>query len=184
VLVWLLIWRTRLGYEIRAFGHSETAAVYAGINPTKIIMITMLISGGLSGMMAINNVMGEAERLVLDFTEGAGFVGIAVALMGRSHPVGVFSGRAPLRGALPGRRRASVRNAGRQPRDDRGDPGARDPVHRRARQHGAHADGEGLLFLSIRRSRHEPALPPAQSPAEWHDRAHGFPHQILQILDS
>jgi ABC-type uncharacterized transport system permease subunit len=52
-------------------------------------MITMLISGALSGMMAINVVMGEAERLVLDFTEGAGFVGIAVALMGRSHPVGV-----------------------------------------------------------------------------------------------
>jgi ABC-type uncharacterized transport system permease subunit len=89
VFVWVLIWHTRLGYEIRAFGHSETAAVYAGINPTKIIMITMLISGALSGMMAINVVMGEAERLVLDFTEGAGFVGIAVALMGRSHPVGV-----------------------------------------------------------------------------------------------
>jgi general nucleoside transport system permease protein len=87
--VWLLIWRTRLGYEIRAFGHSESAAVYAGINPTKIIMITMIISGGLAGMMAINVVMGEAERLVLDFVEGAGFVGIAVALMGRSHPVGV-----------------------------------------------------------------------------------------------
>ncbi|WP_284262392.1 ABC transporter permease [Roseicyclus amphidinii] len=87
--VWLLIWKTRLGYEIRAFGQSQTAAVYAGINPTKIIMITMLISGGLAGMMAINVVMGEAERLVLDFVEGAGFVGIAVALMGRSHPVGV-----------------------------------------------------------------------------------------------
>jgi simple sugar transport system permease protein len=89
VAVWLLIWRTRLGYEIRAFGHSETAAVYAGISPTRTIMITMLISGGLAGMMAINVVMGEAERLVLDFVEGAGFVGIAVALMGRSHPVGV-----------------------------------------------------------------------------------------------
>jgi len=87
--VWLLIWRTRLGYEIRAFGHSETAAVYAGINPTKIIMITMLISGALAGMMAINGVMGEAERLVLDSVQGAGFVGIAVALMGRSHPIGV-----------------------------------------------------------------------------------------------
>jgi simple sugar transport system permease protein len=89
VFVWLLIWRTRLGYEIRSFGNSQTAAVYAGINPTKIIMITMLISGALAGMMAINVVMGEAERLVLDFVEGAGFVGIAVALMGRSHPVGV-----------------------------------------------------------------------------------------------
>ncbi len=90
VAVWLLIWRTRLGYEIRAFGHSETAAIYAGISPVKITMIAMLISGGLSGMMAINGVQGEAERLVIDSVQGAGFVGIAVALMGRSHPIGVF----------------------------------------------------------------------------------------------
>lgn len=90
VLVWVLIWRTRLGYEIRAFGHSEPAALYAGISPTKITVIAMMISGALAGMMAINNVMGEAERLVLNATEGAGFIGIAVALMGRSHPFGVF----------------------------------------------------------------------------------------------
>ncbi len=89
-LVWLFIWRTRLGYELRAFGHSETAAKYAGISPTKIIMVSMLISGALAGMMAINNVQGEAERLVLNAVEGAGFIGIAVALMGRSHPLGVF----------------------------------------------------------------------------------------------
>jgi simple sugar transport system permease protein len=88
--VWALIWRSRLGYEIRAFGHSEPAAVYAGIVPTRIIMIGMLISGALIGLMAINSVMGEAERLVIDPVQGAGFVGIAVALMGRSHPVGVF----------------------------------------------------------------------------------------------
>lgn len=90
VLVWFLIWRTRLGYEIRAYGHSESAARYAGISPNRIIMITLLISGGLAGMMAINNVMGEAERLVLNAVEGAGFIGIAVALMGRNHPVGVL----------------------------------------------------------------------------------------------
>lgn len=90
VLVWLLIWRTRLGYEIRAYGHSETGALYAGISPVRITMIAMLISGALAGCMAINNVMGEAERLVLNATEGAGFIGIAVALMGRSHPFGVF----------------------------------------------------------------------------------------------
>ncbi|MAN15637.1 ABC transporter permease [Alterinioella nitratireducens] len=88
--VWLMIWRTRLGYEIRAYGFSEPGAVYAGINPVRIIMISMLVSGGLSGLMAINSVMGEAERLVIDPVQGAGFVGIAVALMGRSHPVGVF----------------------------------------------------------------------------------------------
>ena len=90
VLVWVLIWRTRLGYEIRAFGHSDSAARYAGINPIKITLIVMLISGGLAGLMATNNVMGEAERLMLNATEGAGFIGIAVALMGRSHPLGVF----------------------------------------------------------------------------------------------
>jgi len=90
VLVWLLIWRTRLGYEIRALGHSEPAAVYAGIRPVRIVMAAMLISGALAGCMAVNNVMGEAERLVLNAVEGAGFIGIAVALMGRNHPFGVF----------------------------------------------------------------------------------------------
>lgn len=89
-LVWLLLWRTRLGYEIRAFGHSQPAARYAGIPPVRITMIAMLISGALAGLMAVNAVMGEQERLVQDNVLGAGFVGIAVALMGRSHPVGVL----------------------------------------------------------------------------------------------
>ncbi len=88
--VWVLLWRTRLGYQIRAFGRSEPAARYAGISPTRITMYAMLISGGLCGMMAVNNVMGEAQRLVLNSVEGAGFIGIAVCLMGRSHPFGVF----------------------------------------------------------------------------------------------
>ena len=90
VAVWFLIWRTRLGYEIRAFGHSESAAKYAGISPVKITVVAMLISGALAGMMSVNTTMGESERLILNSTEGAGFIGIAVALMGRSHPFGVF----------------------------------------------------------------------------------------------
>lgn len=89
LLVWLLIWRTRLGYEIRAFGFSEPAAVYAGIDPVRITVVVMLLSGALAGMMALNAVMGYQHRLVLDHVGGAGFVGIAVALMGRSHPLGV-----------------------------------------------------------------------------------------------
>jgi len=88
--LWLLLWRTRLGFEIRAFGRSEPAARYAGISPLRITMIAMLISGALAGLMAINAVMGEQERLIQDNVLGAGFVGIAVALMGRSHPVGVL----------------------------------------------------------------------------------------------
>ena len=89
-LVWLLIWRAPLGYEIRAFGRSERAARYAGISPVRITVVVMLISGALAGLMAINNVMGEAGRLVLNNVEGAGFIGIAVALMGRNHPVGIL----------------------------------------------------------------------------------------------
>jgi len=89
-LFWVLMWHTKLGFAIRSFGQSESAAKYAGISPTKIIMVSMLISGGLAGLMAINNVMGESERLIMNSVEGAGFIGIAVALMGRSHPVGVI----------------------------------------------------------------------------------------------
>ncbi|MGA0613545.1 ABC transporter permease [Paracoccus sp. KR1-242] len=90
LLVWLLIWRSRLGFEVRAFGKSERGAIYAGISPVRITVIAMLISGALAGLMAVNNVMGEAERLVLNAVEGAGFIGIAVALMGRNHPLGVL----------------------------------------------------------------------------------------------
>lgn len=90
VVVWLLIWHTRLGYEIRALGRSEPAAHYAGIRPVRITMYAMLISGALGGMMAVNSTMGESGRLIMNASEGAGFIGIAVALMGRNHPFGVF----------------------------------------------------------------------------------------------
>jgi len=90
VLVYLLIWHTRLGSEIRAFGKSEPAARYAGIRPVRVTMYAMLISGALGGMMAVNSTMGESGRLILNASEGAGFIGIAVALMGRNHPFGVF----------------------------------------------------------------------------------------------
>ncbi|MGY6550127.1 MAG: ABC transporter permease [Roseinatronobacter sp.] len=90
VLAWIMLWRTRLGYEIRSFGQSEPAAHYAGISSTKIIVITMLISGALAGMMAVNATMGGPQRLIMNAAEGAGFIGIAVALMGRSHPFGII----------------------------------------------------------------------------------------------
>ncbi|CAM5772358.1 ABC transporter permease [Labrys miyagiensis] len=89
LLVWALIWRTRLGYAMRTVGHNQTAAVYAGISPAKIIVITMLISGALGGLMGINVLMGEQHRMIIDYTAGAGFIGIAVSLMGRSHPAGI-----------------------------------------------------------------------------------------------
>ena len=89
VFVWLLIWRTRLGYEIRAVGVNPTAAVYGGVSPARITIISTLLSGALAGGLAVNVILGEEHRLVLEFTAGFGFVGIAVALMGRAHPVGI-----------------------------------------------------------------------------------------------
>ena len=89
VLVWFFLWQTRWGYAIRATGKNSTAAVYGGIKPKKIIIIAMCISGGLAGLVSINELVGYQHRLVMDFHLGYGFGGIAVALMGRNHPLGI-----------------------------------------------------------------------------------------------
>jgi general nucleoside transport system permease protein len=98
-LVWLFIFKTRLGYELRVVGRNERAAVYGGISPASIVILAMTLAGALAGLMAVNELLGAQHRLLLGFTGGYGFVGIAVALMGRNHPLGiVFS--ALLFGAL------------------------------------------------------------------------------------
>lgn len=89
VLVWLYVWHSRWGYELRTVGQSEPAAVYAGIRPQRIVIIAMCLSGALAGFVAVNEVMGVHHRLLLNFTAGYGFTGIAVALMGRNHPIGI-----------------------------------------------------------------------------------------------
>jgi simple sugar transport system permease protein len=90
IFCYVLLWHTKLGYAMRAMGHNPTATRYAGISNSKLIMITMTISGALAGMMAVNEVLGVQSRIVIDITAGYGFVGIAVALMGRNHPVGIL----------------------------------------------------------------------------------------------
>jgi simple sugar transport system permease protein len=99
LFVWVFIWRTRWGYALRVVGQNPQAAVYAGISPERIIMVAMLISGGLAGCLGVNELMGSQHRILLDFPGGAGFVGIAVALMGRNHPIGILAA-ALLFGAL------------------------------------------------------------------------------------
>jgi simple sugar transport system permease protein len=89
VLVWLFIWHTRWGYELRTVGHSERAARYAGISRTRAIVLAMMVSGALSGLVGVNDIMGVHHYLLVGWTGGVGFVGIAVALMGRNHPVGI-----------------------------------------------------------------------------------------------
>lgn len=88
--IWLLIYRSRLGYAIRTVGFNPMAAVYAGISPARITIIAMTLSGALAGGLAVNELMGYQHRLLLEFTSGYGFVGIAVALMGRAHPLGII----------------------------------------------------------------------------------------------
>jgi ABC-type uncharacterized transport system permease subunit len=90
VLVWVLIWRTRWGYALRVVGQNPSAAVYAGISPPRIIIQAMLLSGALAGCLGLNELLGSQHRILIDFPGGAGFVGIAVALMGRNHPFGIF----------------------------------------------------------------------------------------------
>tara|TARA_B100001540_G_C15710506_1_gene598319 strand:- start:681 stop:1139 length:459 start_codon:yes stop_codon:yes gene_type:complete len=88
--MWFFVWRTRWGYEIRTTGSNQKAAIYAGISPAKNIILAMIISGALAGMVGVNEIIGVHHRLILDFPAGYGFVGIAVALMGRNHPLGIF----------------------------------------------------------------------------------------------
>ena len=87
--VWLLIWHTPFGYEVRAMGFNANAAVYAGVDPKRLTIIVMCISGALAGLVGVNEILGVHHRLLLDFAAGYGFGGIAVALMGRNHPLGI-----------------------------------------------------------------------------------------------
>lgn len=88
--VWVFIWHTRWGYALRVAGENASAAVYAGIAPPRVIIGAMLLSGALAGGLGVNELLGSQHRLLIDFPGGAGFVGIAVALMGRNHPVGIL----------------------------------------------------------------------------------------------
>ena len=90
--LYYLLWRTRLGYEIRVLGLSPTAADYAGINVRKRIVLTMTIAGAFAGLVGSNFVLGYKHYFEMGFAEGTGFIGIAVALLGRNHPAGIFLG--------------------------------------------------------------------------------------------
>jgi simple sugar transport system permease protein len=87
--VYLFLWRSRSGYQLRVVGASPGAAHYAGIAVPRQVVASMALSGALAGLVGMNEISGVSGRLLLEFVSGAGFTGIGVALMGRNHPVGI-----------------------------------------------------------------------------------------------
>jgi simple sugar transport system permease protein len=89
VLFYVGVWRTRFGYDLRASGVNPFAAQASGVNANAMVVKTMLISGALAGLVALPEILGSSFKYDLTLTSGLGFAGIAVALLGRNHPVGM-----------------------------------------------------------------------------------------------
>ncbi|MBP2474711.1 simple sugar transport system permease protein [Crossiella equi] len=89
---WVLMNRTRFGFELRASGESATAATAGGVNAKKMILVAMLLSGATAGLVAMPELLGRDHTFTLNFPANYGFTGIAVALLGRNHPVGIAFG--------------------------------------------------------------------------------------------
>jgi simple sugar transport system permease protein len=90
LFIYYLLWKTVIGYEIRAVGNNPDAAEYGGINAPRNIMLAMLISGGLAGLGGAERALGLYHYYIQGFSPGYGFTGIAVALLGRNHPFGIL----------------------------------------------------------------------------------------------
>jgi ABC-type uncharacterized transport system permease subunit len=88
-LVWVLLWRTTLGYRMRAAGAGSKAARYAGIHVERSLVVAMLFAGGFAGVAGAVEVMGVHHRAIEAISSGYGFAGIVVALFGGLHPLGI-----------------------------------------------------------------------------------------------
>lgn len=90
VALWIFLWRTPRGYEIRACGENEEAAALSGINVARCRQIAMAMAGALAGLVAVGEVLGGVGKMRLGFSPDYGFMGIAVALLARNHPLGIL----------------------------------------------------------------------------------------------
>jgi ABC-type uncharacterized transport system permease subunit len=91
-MAWLVYWflfKTRWGFDLRTVGANSRAARYAGMNIVTCIVLAMSLSGALAGMAGSNEVLGVNHNLAMAFSSGYGFDSIALALLGKSHPLGV-----------------------------------------------------------------------------------------------
>jgi simple sugar transport system permease protein len=92
VVYWALLSRTRFGFELRATGLSESAAIASGVNVKRMIVYTMLMSGAVAGLISLPAMFGTVHNYGQSIQAGLGFAGIAVALLGRNNPVGIAAG--------------------------------------------------------------------------------------------
>jgi simple sugar transport system permease protein len=89
---WFLLNRTRFGFDLRATGSSEPAAVASGVNVGRMVVYAMLLSGAVAGLVGMPQLLGSSYTYSLDFPTGLGFTGIAIALLGRNSPIGIAFG--------------------------------------------------------------------------------------------
>jgi simple sugar transport system permease protein len=89
---WVLLNRTRVGFDLRAAGASESAAVASGVDVKRMIVISMLLSGAVAALIGLPVMFSDSYNYGSSFQTGLGFTGIAVALLGRNTPVGIFFG--------------------------------------------------------------------------------------------
>jgi simple sugar transport system permease protein len=89
VLYWFVLSRTRFGFDLKATGLSESAAVASGVDVKKMVFLSMLLSGAVAGLVGMPELLGGSYSYSLNFPPGIGFIGIAVALLGRNHPAGI-----------------------------------------------------------------------------------------------
>ncbi|HEY8373059.1 MAG TPA: ABC transporter permease [Pseudonocardiaceae bacterium] len=89
---WVMMNRTRFGFELRASGESPTAATAGGVNARRMILVAMLLSGAVAGLVAMPELLGRDHTYLITSPAGYGFTGIAIALLGRNHPAGIAFG--------------------------------------------------------------------------------------------
>jgi simple sugar transport system permease protein len=89
IIYYVLVWRTRFGFDLRASGVNPDAARVSGISYSSMVMRTMFLSGALAGLVGMNQLLFFSHAYTLDYPENLGFNGIAVALVGRNNPVGI-----------------------------------------------------------------------------------------------
>lgn len=87
-----LLNRTRFGFELRASGESPTAASAGGVDARRMVIVALVLSGAVAGLVALPELLGRDHAYTLTSPQGYGFTGIAVALLGRNHPLGIALG--------------------------------------------------------------------------------------------